>query len=798
MDSVDRRSFLKAGAAGLAALPAARAVLGVSLLDELPGAYGLQAVPFTSVDITDAFWRPRMEANRAVSLQHCFDRFEGGNEFSVSKLVEAAAYVLTKRPDTTLQAYVDQRVDRMVAAIDRRIENPQQAVRVSGHFFEAAVAYHQATGNQNILNAARRAADQIDQGYGPGKATYISGHEGLKIGLIALYQATGEERYYRLARFFADERGKDDYPRTGEYARDRTYAQDHMPVVKQKDAVGHCVRATFLYIPMTDIAALDQSKQYRTAVHRIWSDAIERKTYVTGGIGSIRFHEKYGAAYELPNLSAWNETCAAYGNVVWNHRLFLLERDAKYIDVMERVLYNALLVGVSLSGDRFFYQNPLISFGDYARFEWINTPCCPPNVVRLIASLGSYLYANDERNLYVNLFADSSAKVNLAGSTVRIRQETRYPWDGKIRLSVDPATPAEFTVHVRAPGWLRGEVMPGELYECVNARADNPRVTVNGAAARNPVDDRGYLQLNRRWQAGDVVEIDLPMPVREITARAEVKDDRRRAALQRGPLVYCAEWPDNNGHALNIVVPPGATFGTEFRPDLLGGVQVITGSVQAIERADGSTRVVPHRLIAIPYYAWANRGMGEMAVWLARDPDTAWIAPVLPDSIARIMHSGGVQKGWTGYNDQNDDLGAVYDGREPLNSADQSHRFFRMRPPVGQPAWLQYDFKQPMKISSTRVYFFDDKRFCKLPASWRLLYLGDEDWKPVDARRTYQVKKDAYSEMAFTAVMATAVRIEVEPQTVAYKSGDIGPPAAMFLTEDTAWREFGVIEWEVK
>jgi hypothetical protein len=294
-----------------------------------------------------------------------------------------------------------------------------------------------------------------------------------------------------------------------------------------------------------------------------------------------------------------------------------------------------------------------------------------------------------------------------------------------------------------------------------------------------------------------VVDVDLPMPVRRVVAHSDVRDDRGRVALQRGPLVYCAEWPDNGGRALNIIIPDDAVLGSELREDLLDGVQVIRGAVRAIDDDHGSIRTISHRLTAIPYFAWANRGMGEMAVWLAREPAAAWLPPTLPPHVAAVRTSGGVEKSWTGYNDQNDDLGAVYDGREPINSADQSHRFYRMRPATGHPAWLEYELEGATEISFTKVYWFDDKRFCRLPASWRLLYRDAGKWRPVAAYGPYEVPKNAFAEMRFEPVVTTAVRLEVEPQTVPYKAGEIGPPAAMFIDEDIEWREFGLIEWQV-
>ncbi len=814
-ESIDRRLFLKAaGAASLLPFPTALervadaggpggplfAGLDASPLSPVADDYPLRAVRSSRVEITDAFWRPRMDANRAVSLPYCFERFGDGG-FSLSKLIEAAAYMLEERADTELEAYADVRIDGMLTELERSIGTPGQSVRVSGHVLEAATAYAAATGKRRLLDAVVRLADQMDSVYGPGRETYISGHQGLKIGLVALYRATGDERYWRLAKFFADERGRDDYPRTGEYALDRTYAQDHEPVVEQSEAVGHVVRATFLYIAMTDIAALSGDPAYVDAVHRIWEDQTHLKTYLTGGIGSTRFHEKYGDPYELPNLSAWNETCAAYGSAVWCHRLALLDRDARYVDVMERVLYNALLVGVSLRGDRFFYQNPLMSFGDYARFDWINVPCCPPNVIRMLASIGSYVYATDPSGLlYVNLFTNCDARIELAGVPVPVRQETRYPWDGSVRIVVEPDREVDFPMYVRIPGWARGEVMPGGLYRFAGDPPEPPALRVAGRTL--PVElERGYARIDRTWRRGDTVELDLPMPVRRVLAHESVEDDHRRVALQRGPLIYCAEWPDNGGRALDIVVPDDVAFDSEFRPDLLDGVQVIQGDVEAIrEDSRGEDApTAPHRLTAIPYYAWANRGMGEMAVWMAREPAAAWLPPSLPAPVAAVRTSGGVEKGWTGYNDQNDDLAAIHDGREPINSADQSHRFFRMRPPVGERAWLEYEFGAPVRVSSSRVYFFDDKRFCNLPESWRLLYRDGGVWTPVPAGEgAFTVQEDAWSTIEFEPVVAHALRLEVEPRTVSYEAGQIGPPAAMFIDEDVEWREFGVIEWQVE
>ena len=691
-------------------------------LTTAPRDYSIVAVPQSEVEITDSFWAPKIETNRTVSIQHVLQKYQASGRFDSPRMIEAAAYMLSKRRDPELERQIDALIEKSVAGVESRLASASddRMIRTSGNLLEAAVAYHEATGNPRMLDAAIKAADAIDAAYGPGKKTYISGHQGLKIGLMRLYRHTGDERYWKLAKFFLDQRGSDDYPRQGEYAIDRTYAQDHLPVIRQREAVGHAVRATYLYIPLADIAALTGEAPYRRALDSIWQDATYRKTYVTGAIGSIRFHEQFGDPYELPNLSAWNETCASYGSVLWNHRMFMLHRDARYLDLMERVLYNGFLAGVSAKGDRFFYQNPLMSYGSYERFDWINVPCCPPNVVRLLASLGNYIYAKGraDTDVYVNLFIGSTAAFPLGGGTLRLRQETAYPWDGRVRISVDPERAQRFTLNVRIPEWTRDQVIPGDLYRFLDEPTGSVTIAVNGRAQRvRPA--RGFASIQRRWQKGDVIELTLPMPVRRVVADSRVKDNDGRVALVRGPLVYSAEWPDNNGHALNLVVADGARFTSEFDQRLLNGVQVVTGAVTALSRSsEGRVQEQVRRLVAIPYYAWANRGAGEMQVWLPRTAAKARVTPVLPPApIAQVHSSGGIEKQWTGYNDQNDDIAAVYDGVDPLSSADESNLYFRMRPAVGSPAWIEYRFTTPTRISSSEVYWVDDRRFCRLPES---------------------------------------------------------------------------------
>jgi uncharacterized protein len=782
-------------------------IAGLSFSSGAPNAsvradYPVQVVPLTDVEISDQFWAPKQEVNRTVSIQHCIQQAEqrGGTTIG-GGILEGAGYMITKRRDPAFEEYIKKRVDATVARSAAAAGSAGQSMRGGGPSPEAAVAYFGGTQDRRLLDLALKAADAADAVYGPGKKGYISGHEGQKIGLIRLFRFTGDEKYWKLAQFFLDIRGQAEYRQqsSGEYPGELEYNQNHKPVLEQNEAVGHCVRATYLYIPLTDIAALTGRPDYLKADDALWQDVVARKMYITGGIGAIRQQEKFGAPYQLPNVSSWHETCASYGNVVWNHRLFLLHKDAKYIDTMERILYNGFLAGVSLKGDRFFYQNVLMSYGNYERFDWINVPCCPPNVVRLMASIGSYIYAKTANEIYVNLFAGSRADLKLADNNVSITQETRYPWEGKVKVTVNPERTGNFALMVRIPEWARNTAQPGDLYRYLDASAEKPTLSVNGAPVALNLES-GYARLDRTWKSGDIVELNLPMPVRKVLADERVQDDRGRVALQRGPLVYCAEWPDNGGSALNLVIPDKAALKGEFRPALLNGVTVITGQVQAVVRGtDGvSSKTVPHNLVAIPYYSWANRGMGEMTVWIARNAETARLKPALPGPVARIDSFAGIVKAWTGYGDQNDDICAVYDGVAPLNSADESHLYFRMRPPESKPAWIEYQFKAPTKVSSSKVYFADDSRFCRLPSSWRIVYQDGDAWKPVVNSQPYAVGKDRFNEVAFTPVTTTAVRIEVEPQSILYKGGAAGPPAAMRIDKDTIWREFGIIEWQVK
>ncbi|HZA35949.1 MAG TPA: beta-L-arabinofuranosidase domain-containing protein, partial [Vicinamibacterales bacterium] len=568
--------------------------------------------------------------------------YEGKMPFDdtdVYKLIEGAAYSLQNHPDPELDRFVDGIITKIAAAQepdgylttyktidptkspaewlkpgpkwDLELEGSHELYN-SGHLYEAAYAHYRATGRRTLLDVALKNADLIARTFGPGKRTTPPGHQIIETGLVKLWEATGERRYRELARFFLDQRG-----RAATRKLYGTYNQDHLPVTGQTEAVGHAVRAAYMYSGMVDIAALDADPLYRAAVERIWDDVVSRKLYVTGAIGARHKDEAFGDAFELPNRTAYGETCASIANVYWNQRMFLLSGDARYVDVLERSLYNAALAGVSLEGNTFFYPNPLESDGRYAfnhgalsRKPWFDASCCPTNLARFIPSIPDYIYAVEGDALFVNLFAASRASTAVGGTRVAVEQTGDYPWNGRVTLVITPDAPRSFELRVRIPGWARNEPVPSALYRYADTAAAAYELRVNRERI-SPALRRGYASITRLWTPGDTVTLVLPMPVRRMVADARVVDTRGKVALERGPLVYAAEWVDNEGSVLNLVVPDAAAFKEEHRPDLLGGVTVVRTAA-----TDKAGR--PRRLTAIPYYAWSHRGPGEMAVWLER------------------------------------------------------------------------------------------------------------------------------------------------------------------------------------
>src|SRR3954447_2087836 len=656
--------------------------------------YPVQPVPFTSVRLDDVFWAPRIETNRKVTIPAAFQQCELSgrvNNFEraaqalrgeahdmkappypfddtdLYKVIEGAAYVLSVQPDPKLDAYVDGLIAKIAAAQEpdgyiytTRTIDPKNPHKWSGHerwvnerndshelynighLIEAAVAHYQATGKKSFLNIAIGAADLLTKTFGPGKRSIWPGHQITEMALVKLYRVTGNEDYLTLARFMLDQRGPDNIP-PGETVNPRglDYNQAQLRVIDQTEPVGHAVRAMYMYSGMADVAALEDDAKMRAAGDRIWENLVHTKLYLTGGIGAAGGHEGFGREYELPNMTAYNETCASVGMDYWNHRQFLLHGDAKYVDVMERTLYNGLISGVSLKGDTFFYPNPLESNGQHARQEWFGVACCPGNITRFMASVPGYVYAKRGDELFVNLFAAGTADVDLAAGKVRVEQQTRYPWDGAVRIALRPDRARAFTVNVRIPGWAREEPVPGNLYRFLDKSAAQPTLKINGHDVPMTLAD-GYVSISRTWKADDVLELTLPMPVRRIVADERVEADRNRVALQRGPIVYAAEWPDNpGGKVRNIVLADGNALTAEFRPNLLNGVEVINGrGVGLAFEANGSVKRTEQPFMAIPYATWANRGRGQTTVWLP-PPGAAGVAAAPPPQRRNRPLAGG-------------------------------------------------------------------------------------------------------------------------------------------------------------
>lgn len=771
------------------ALPIA-ILLAPSLRQPAPDAQ-LAPVPATDVTLADGFWKDRLETNRKVSIPAAFHQcditgrlanfqraaglakgdHEGYffNDSDVYKIIEGAAESLARHPDPKLDAYLDDLIADIAAAqrddgylntyytlaepgAEWTNVRDRHELYCAGHLFEAAVAHHHATGKRTLLDVAIKLADHIDRHFGPDADQSPSGHEEIEIGLVRLYRDTGEQRYLDLARFFLNARGQaEGHELFGEYA------QDHIPVAEQTEAVGHAVRAAYLYAGMADIVAETGNDAYWHALEAIWEDVVSRKLYVTGAIGATRAGEAFGDPYDLPNESAYAETCAAIALANWAQRMLVIEPDAKYADIVERAMYNAFLVGVSLEGDTFFYPNPLatdgvtpFNQGSPTRSEWFACACCPSNDVRFIPRIPSFFYANDaDGNLYVNQFGAGEATLTLKGVPTKIIQHTDYPWTGKVRLEVIPESPVDATIYVRVPGWARNTPVPSDLYTYAD---DKPAI--------NAKLEHGYMKLERHWLPGFSITLDFPMQPRRVEANDNVAANRRRVAIERGPLVYCLEGADNDDRALDLALPDDASLTTESRPDLLGGV--VTISAQGIRRrADLATKTVKDEhatLTLIPYYAWNNRGPGEMTVWIPREPS---LIEVPPDPTIASLARVEVSHVWAG-----DTPTAINDQREPSSAADQTiprHTWWNHR---GTAEWAELHFAEPATISSASLYWFDDtgNGHCRVPASWTLLYRDAGAWKPVPHPQGLDVTMDDFDTVTFDEITTDALRVEVQLQ----------------------------------
>lgn len=636
--------------------------------------YPIQAVPFTQVKFTDKFWLPRIKTNHTVTIPASFERCEATgrvknfemaaarsgafctvypfDDTDIYKTIEGASFSLSLYPDKKLELYMDSLI-RIVAAAQEpdgylytaRTIDPMNTHKWvgkerwekerelshelynSGHLYEAAVAHYMATGKRNLLDIAIRNADLVCSVFGPGRRHVAPGHEVVEMGLVKMYRITGKKEYLETARDFVEERGRySGYdPASKDPWKNGSYWQDHIPVVNQREAVGHAVRAGYLYSAMADIAALTGDEKMLTAVDSIWKNVVDKKIYVQGGVGAVGDGERFGGNYELPNGSAYNETCAAIANIYWNHRMFLLHGDSRYIDVLEKTLYNGMISGVGMDGNSFFYTNAMEirhsfkhSDMEISRSGWFTCSCCPTNVTRLIPSIPGYAYATRKSELFVNLFVAGTAAIDVDNQPVQVVQQNDYPWNGKLQFDINPKKSQKFNLRIRIPGWARNEAIPSELYRFASNSQQRVIITVNGKPEELRLKD-GYADINRLWKKGDRVVVNLPMEVRQVEASERVADDRNKRALQRGPLMYCAEWKDNGGKVSHVIIPEGTAFTSDFMPDLLNGVQVIKATVPSVVvRNPTSVETTSHEFVAIPYYAWAHRGPGEMMMWFPK------------------------------------------------------------------------------------------------------------------------------------------------------------------------------------
>jgi len=741
----------------------------------------LRPVPPTQVTIRDAFWSRWLEVNRTAILPHNLEwcektgrisnfakagklmegKFEGiyFNDSDVYKVLEGAAHVLALQRDPSLEARIDGVIDKIAAAqqpdgyINTYYTLVEPAKRwtnlavmhemyCAGHLIEAGVAYARATGKRKLLDVACRMADHIDGVFGPGRRYGYCGHEEIELALITLYRHTGQERYRRLAEFFIDARGQ-------QRKKQEEYQQAHRPVAEHTEIVGHAVRAMYLYCAVADIAGLNGHKPYIDAMERVWRDLVHRKMYITGGIGPSAHNEGFTTPYDLPNDTAYAETCAAIGLVLWNHRLAMLHAEGRFVDVLERALYNGFLSGVALNGRKFFYVNPLASRGRHHRQPWYNCACCPTNVVRLIPSVGGFIYAESDDGVWVNLYIAGTASMTVHGNPITVTQEGRYPWSGQVRITVAPAAPAEFGVYLRIPDWC-----------------DRAQVRVNGTVLAEAKPENGYVRISRKWQQGDVIDLDMPMEVRRMEAHPRVTADVGRVALQRGPIVYCLEAVDNGGRVRHLALPREAELTARFEPDLLGGVTVVKGRALAARTADWSDHLYqpalpadPVEFTAIPYYAWDNRDPGEMVVWM---PEAVGLAerPAMPTkaSAAKVSASYCCPK---------DVVEAVNDGIMPASSNDQTIPRMTWWDHKGTKEWIEYAFASPTSVSACEVYWFDDSSTgggCSVPKSWSVLWKNGDRWEPVRSASSYGTAVDAWNRVTFQAVQTTGLRLEVDLQ----------------------------------
>lgn len=777
--------------------------------------YPIDPVPFTSVKVNDTFWGQRLNASRNVTIPLAFSKCEetgryknfenaahpsdtikvGGLAFDdtdVYKTIEGASYLLQTYPDPKLESYIDSVLVIVAAAQEpdgylytsrtmnpkhphewagskrwEKVEDLSHEFYNLGHMVEGAIAHYQATGKRNFLDIAIKYADCVcrEIGDGPGQVCRVPGHQIAEMALAKLYLTTGDKKYLDQAKYFLDKRGYT--------SRTDEYSQAHKPVIEQDEAVGHAVRAAYMYAGMADVAALTGDSAYIKAIDRIWDNIVGKKYYITGGIGATSSGEAFGKNYELPNMSAYCETCAAIGNVYVNHRLFLLHGDSKYYDVVERTLYNGLISGVALDGGSFFYPNPLQSMGQHQRQPWFGCACCPSNIARFIPSLPGYVYAVKDDNVYVNLYMSNTANLDVKGKDVEISQKTSYPWNGDITLTIDKNKAGEFALKIRVPGWVRNYPVPSDLYRYTdNVRPEYSfKFDVNGKPVEGKLTDDGYYTVSRNWKKGDKVKIHFDMEPRVVKAHDLVEADKGRVAVERGPIVYAAEFPDNNFNVLNTFMGLNPKFTTKWQPDLLNGIVTISAPAQTLAyKNDGTLSVKDVDLTLIPYYAWNHRGRGNMEVWMAQELSAA--TATKPATAATSAKISGSQV--------DNAISAINDRLVPKDANDRSVPYFHWWPKEGTTEWIAYQFDSEKNLANSTVYWFDDGPWggCRVPKSWKLYYQDkDGNWQPVEGVVKYGTEKGAANRVSFKPVKTKAMKLEIN------------------LPDDNS---AGVFEWEVE
>ena len=759
--------------------------------------YPITPIPFSSVSIQDNFWAPKIKVNHEVTIPIAYEQsrktgriknfqIAGGSmegEFcteypfddtDIYKIIEAASYSIQTFPDAEMEKMMDTLIAYIAEAQEEDgyiyttrtigknvhswagehrwelVHELSHELYNLGHMFEAAVAHYTATGKRTFLDIAIKSADLIYHEFGEEKILNYPGHQEVEIGLVKLYRATGDERYLNLAKFFLDVRGREGV------GNPKKYDQSHLPVTQQSEAVGHAVRGSYMWTAMADIAAITGDESYMNAIDRIWHDIVDKKYYLNGGIGATGSGEAFGEAYELPNMSAYCETCAGVGNVRWNHRMFLMTGDSKYIDVLERSLYNNIIDGVSISGDHFFYPNPLASYGQHSRSEWFGCACCPPNVARTLPAMPGYIYAQQGDDIYINLYISSHSTFDIQGSSLGLKMASEFPWQGGVKIEVSAAANTKADLKLRIPGYVRNRPVPSDLYTYLTNEKQPFDILVNGEKFNYSIDAKGYVTISRSWKKGDQIAIDFPLAVEVVKSHPGVKENMGKIAIERGPILYCAEWPDNpEAKVLSLIVDADEPFEVK-KSEVLNGTYTIHGQAKRASRQlDGSISVSESQaLILIPYHLWNNRGSGEMSVWMATT--MASVRPEPAPTIARRSSVSASKKSRA--------IIALNDQMMPGHSNDHSITYFHWWPKKDTEEWVQFDFEAEQEVSSVEVYWFDDGPHggCRIPASWKVQVKSGDAWKDVKPEGEYSVTKNAWDKVQFKAVKTDALRLLIQ------------------------------------